>query len=1237
MPEETPQALALKVLRAISKSTNSALQLDDVPEEFLVGETVDLQRWTLVMTDKNMKQLSEPPATYSFVDCAKPQVPEFFHDFFSKPPKSSSHGITSLNISGAKQVTELGLALFARKNTNLQYLNLSNCIEIGDAGMRDVGMNCPSLMSLNISGCHAITGQGLVSIAECCRFLTTLDVSKCKNLEKFGLTKLFFECKNLEKLNLSYLPQISDEEVRVLALNCPNIYHFDAKESCQISDQSILKLTQCCADLDYVDVSRSQMAFRISDVSLLALGERAKALLVLKCSGCEQLTDVGLSWLTAGCASLTELDLDGCKQVSDAGLRSLGASCRALTALNISNAKMVSDAGIANLTRGCPQLKSLNVHGLFYLSDSKAIKGATSFIGMHALSANSPHLTHLDCSGCFRLSKTFLRHFPHLTNLKVVNFSNCNQATPEGFAAFAKSTPLREEANLSDCGKAVDTLSVTAFAQSCPKLRVLVICRNIEGVLAGVMSAIAKNCDSLEKLDVSGCKGLADMMMLPITELDRVMKLQTLLMLNLPLITDTTLAWLASKTQDIRTLALRGTAVSAHAVQAVKDRFGKSDMVQNQNFVGFLPKFRIEDCELANRYYYAKQGWIKLQARQRAWLAKVRVKGITERRRRKKAVAVLQSMCRVFIAINRVFYKRRERDRLHRRVLLITSVFRIAKAKKIVLRRRMHLNATFRLNMCVKLQTRWRIYLAKCFRHRLWLEHQEWLRKRYYGAAKFQSIVRVRMAKRRVQIIKDLRRGRALVEERKATVIERSWRGSRGRLRAKERRRFLEWYTVRRDISCRKIQNKARIRFTNNIVKARQAKKRRRNGAAVKIQSVMRGALDRLHIAQTLAEESEVAYDAAALVIQRHWKVKQARILCRNLRRKKADLEAKRSVKAIMIQCSARQKIARGLLYHNRIEYLQSLRNRAQLEMWAICKIQAAYRGYRGRIYVLDQRRLRKGKWKELYDEEQQKRFFYNKITGEIRWRMPQDLLDLIPRPCCDNCSFYEGQVECFLCNEVFCTQCFEQVHYGGRRKDHEFRSLFDYYGKRIDYGDGVFPSKWPSEVIQDEIQGWMLRVAPIRDPVAVYDDWEEYNEIQPDGAPGRIFYFNRKTYEASYDLPPAVGSLQSESLRQQQLHDSIYNRSLPFDTMQRTHPPPAGPGGGQIDFGMRTEFLTRGTPGHQATASSRDLVAATPGPAKKSKKQRKREEEEQRRLMLTQSSKKPELKNRNNPFATTS
>lgn len=41
------------------------------------------------------------------------------------------------------------------------------------------------------------------------------------------------------------------------------------------------------------------------------------------------------------------------------------------------------------------------------------------------------------------------------------------------------------------------------------------------------------------------------------------------------------------------------------------------------------------------------------------------------------------------------------------------------------------------------------------------------------------------------------------------------------------------------------------------------------------------------------------------------------------------------------------------------------------------------------------------------------------------------------------------------------------QVHGGGKRLHHEFRALYDYYGKRVDYGEGEFPSRWPTDVAQ--------------------------------------------------------------------------------------------------------------------------------------------------------------------------
>ncbi|ETK95993.1 hypothetical protein L915_01142, partial [Phytophthora nicotianae] len=50
---------------------------------------------------------------------------------------------------------------------------------------------------------------------------------------------------------------------------------------------------------------------------------------------------------------------------------------------------------------------------------------------------------------------------------------------------------------------------------------------------------------------------------------------------------------------------------------------------------------------------------------------------------------------------------------------------------------------------------------------------------------------------------------------------------------------------------------------------------------------------------------------------------------------------------------------------------------------------------------------------------------------------------------------------------------CDVVVHGGGKRRQHNKRKLFDYYGRRRDYGDGEFPSIWPSEMLQDASRGY--------------------------------------------------------------------------------------------------------------------------------------------------------------------
>lgn len=314
-PTESAKALALRALKALSKSAVASLQIDEVPTELLFGEKIDLHRWTMVLTDKNLQELSEQQNSGKrfYLDASSGRLLDMFHSFYS--PMYVKEGLLSFNIANAKGITDFGLTIIARSSPQLQQLNISGCSTITDIALREVGMCCNKLQALNISSCSEIDGTGLTAVAESCRQLLKLDISKCHKIANWSVQKVFYYCKVLEEVNISHMSKISDEEIRTLAQNCPHLIALHAAECPYISDTSIQTVAQCCRDLDLLDVSRSEMQYRISDVSLLALGQSSRSLRTLRLSGCDVVTDVGLNWLTEGCKVIEELDLSRCTKV----------------------------------------------------------------------------------------------------------------------------------------------------------------------------------------------------------------------------------------------------------------------------------------------------------------------------------------------------------------------------------------------------------------------------------------------------------------------------------------------------------------------------------------------------------------------------------------------------------------------------------------------------------------------------------------------------------------------------------------------------------------------------------------------------------------------------------------------------------------------------------------------------------------------------------------------------------
>ena len=65
-----------------------------------------------------------------------------------------------------------------------------------------------------------------------------------------------------------------------------------------------------------------------------------------------------------------------------------------------------------------------------------------------------------------------------------------------------------------------------------------------------------------------------------------------------------------------------------------------------------------------------------------------------------------------------------------------------------------------------------------------------------------------------------------------------------------------------------------------------------------------------------------------------------------------------------------------------------------------------------------------------------------NNIQLLLEIHLWADLIGKDP-PLCSNCEYYDVHVECAACSEYFCEQCWDAVHYGGKRSKHPLKLFY--------------------------------------------------------------------------------------------------------------------------------------------------------------------------------------------------
>lgn len=305
---------ARSALKFLSED-KSKRKLLEPPDEILHGEHLNYDRWTLLLTDQNLKKvaLQSKKEKFYLLDTSKSNIQDLFNQFWT--PKISSNGIVSISLVGSKLVTDYGIVVIARNSPNLKSLNISKCINITDASIREIGLHCSDLEYINMSNCYKINGNCLVAIGQLCKKLKYFNISSCNDIESSCLLKLFSGCNEIEEVIMSNLNNIGDNEIVYLSKNCPNLRILDCKDSPYISDEALLEVATRSVELEHLDISRKAFSFRVKDASLLSIGKSLQTIQILRLSGCDYLTDVGLSWLCEGCKLLEELDISNCPRV----------------------------------------------------------------------------------------------------------------------------------------------------------------------------------------------------------------------------------------------------------------------------------------------------------------------------------------------------------------------------------------------------------------------------------------------------------------------------------------------------------------------------------------------------------------------------------------------------------------------------------------------------------------------------------------------------------------------------------------------------------------------------------------------------------------------------------------------------------------------------------------------------------------------------------------------------------
>ncbi|CAN8270410.1 unnamed protein product [Cochlearia groenlandica] len=356
-------------LRVLVKNADAITSLDYVPDAFKVKICqllCDSRRMDVHVLDLLVRG---SPTEICVPDCSW-LTEEVFTDCF-KDCDTSNLMILQLDQCGRcmpDYVLQSTLAKSPKSLPVLSSLSLSGACRLSDVGLRILVSVAPAIRSINLSQCSLLTSSSIHTLSDSLRsVLRELYINECQNVDLKHIMPALKKFEKLEVLSLVDIPSVKGRLLKeFVTARGHALKQLILTNSVKLTDSSVKDISENCPNLTVLDLAN---VYKLTDFALGYLANGCQALEKLFfCRNSFSDEAVAAFVETAG-GSLTELSLNNVKKVGHNTASSLAKHSGMLQILDVSWCRDMSNDSLGYIVDNCSSLKVLKLFGCTQVTD----------------------------------------------------------------------------------------------------------------------------------------------------------------------------------------------------------------------------------------------------------------------------------------------------------------------------------------------------------------------------------------------------------------------------------------------------------------------------------------------------------------------------------------------------------------------------------------------------------------------------------------------------------------------------------------------------------------------------------------------------------------------------------------------------------------------------------------------------------------------------------------------------